>query len=336
VAKILKSISAVYLVMHSFKLILCFFFLLIASFVSGQAIDNVTVYKNIDSDHYFRFSYENDYFTATDDLYTQGVNAELVSPSIGKLAVTKILLTPAGSEVKYGLAAEHDAYTPTSIRSDAILYGDRPFCAALFLKFFSIAVDSVNGNRLSSSFSVGVVGTAASGKWMQETIHKALKNNIAPLGWDNQIHNDVVLNYEVEDERQLLSTKALLLSSYGNVRAGTLSDKAGVGFTLMLGRFSSPFQSSASVQRRFRLYFYEQPVVSVIGYDATLQGGMFNHTSPYTISASDIQRITFQDNFGAVITIGNVNLSYYQAYLTKEFKTETYHRWGAISIAVEL
>jgi hypothetical protein len=205
----------------------------------------------------------------------------------------------------------------------------------LFLKFFSTAVDSAKQRRLSSSFSVGVLGTAAGGEWMQVNIHKAL-HNIQPYGWDNQIHDDVILNYEVEDECQLFARKGLLLSSYATIRAGTLSDKASAGVTLMLGRFSSPFQTSELMKKKFRLYSYDQPLISAVGYDATLQGGVFNHTSPYTISASDITRITFQNNFGFVATIGKLNLSYYQSYLTKEFRTEMFHRWGGVSIGVEL
>ena len=152
---------------------------------------------------------------------------------------------------------------------------------------------------------MGVVGAAASGKWMQVTIHRALRN-IEPYGWDNQIHNDVILNYEVEDERQLFATKGFLLSTYADLRGGTLSDKAGLGVTAMLGKFSSPFQSSFSVKSRFRLYFYDQPMLNAIGYDATLQGGVFNRTSPYVISAGDMQRITFQNSFGFVGTFGNL------------------------------
>ena len=321
--------------MHPLKPIFCIFFLFVTSFAFGQAIDNTTNYKNIESDHYLRFSYENDFFVATDYYYTQGISLELVSPVLSKLPSSKILITPSESHVKYGLSVEHNGYTPTSIRSYPILYGDRPFCASLFLKFFSIADDSLRERRLSSAFSLGVVGTAASGKWMQVTIHRNL-HNIEPYGWDNQIHNDVVLNYEVEDECKLFLTKGLLLSTYANIRAGTLSDKAGVGITLMIGKFSSPFQSPMLTRRKFRFYMYDQPLISSVGYDATLQGGVFNHTSPYIISTSDMQRLTFQNNFGAVATIGKLNLSYYQSFITKEFNTGLSHRWGGVSIAVEL
>lgn len=237
--------------------------------------------------------------------------------------------------MKYGMSIEHNGYTPTNIRSYPILYGDRPFCAALFLKFFSIAVDSAKGDRLSSSFSVGVVGTAASGKWMQVTIHRAL-HNIEPYGWDNQIHNDAILNYEVEDERRLFAVKDFLVSSYADIRGGTLSDKASAGVTFMLGKFASPFQSVSLTKKKFDLYFYDQPFVSAVGYDATLQGGVFNHTSPYTISASDMQRISFQNNFGLTGKFGKLTLSYYQTFLTKEFRTGLFHHWGGVNVAVDL
>jgi len=320
--------------MKSLKSVQFFVFFLNFSTIMGQVIDNSSVYKSIESNHYLRLNYENDYFVATDYYYTQGINFEWVSPSLARFFTSRLLIKPEASEVKYGLAAQHNGYTPTNIRSYPILYGDRPFCASLFLKFFSVATDTSKEKRLSSSFSAGVVGKDASGKWMQVTIHRNL-HNIEPLGWDNQVHTDVILNYEIEDERKLVETKSLLISSYVNIRGGTLSDKAGAGVTFMTGRFSSPFKT-VSLKKKFEFYIYDQPIVSAVGYDATLQGGLFNHTSPYTISANDMQRITFQNNWGFVMTIGKVNLSYYQAFLTKEFRTGLTHRWGGVSIGIDL
>src|SRR5438876_129633 len=115
--------------MHTFKLF-PYFFLFVISGVAGQAIDNTSIYKNA-GDHYIRLNYENDFFVATDYYYTQGINLELVSPSIGKIPVTNALIKPKAGEVNYGIAIEHNGYTPTSICHFEILQGDRPFCASL-------------------------------------------------------------------------------------------------------------------------------------------------------------------------------------------------------------
>ncbi len=69
-------------------------------------------------------------------------------------------------------------------------------------------------------------------------------NNIQPLGWEHQIQNDVVLNFKVFHQQELISYKSLfMLCTEANLHLGTLSDKAGLGFTMMFGYFDSPFKS---------------------------------------------------------------------------------------------
>jgi len=320
--------------MRLIRIFLFLFLLFAVSFVSGQVIDNISVCRNVASDNYFRFTYENDFFTATDYYYTQGINLEFVNPALKRNPVAKILLKPATAEVKYGLSVEHDGYTPLSIRHNEILYGDRPFCATLSLKFFTVADDSEKQRRVSSALSIGVLGTAAGGEWMQTTIHKAL-NNIEPLGWQNQVHTDVLLNYEAGIEKKIFAEKDfLLVSGLVRLNVGTLNDKACAGITFMLGKFSSPFQSSPFASGRWKFHFYDQPLLNAIAYDATFQGGMFNHSSPYTIAASDVERITFQNNFGVVLTTGKIYLEYSQSFLTKEFSSGISHRWGGVRVGV--
>ncbi len=71
---------------------------------------------------------------------------------------------------------------------------------------------------------------------MQKAIHHWI-NYITPLGWHNQIRNDLVLNYQVNYEKEIFSTRSLSLSFYSSVRLGTLGSKAGTGLTIMVGNF---------------------------------------------------------------------------------------------------
>ena len=82
---------------------------------------------------------DNDYFSATDYYYTQGYNFELTSPWLRKNPLNPLFKKLKKSDQKYGLSIEHMGYTPTSISSDAILYGNRPFAAAIMLKSFLVS-----------------------------------------------------------------------------------------------------------------------------------------------------------------------------------------------------
>lgn len=302
----------------------------------AQAIDNTLSFKNIDQDRYLRINYENDFFLATDKYYTQGIHIELVSPWVKDFPFSKILIHPRYSYIRYGLGVESDVYTPTIVTDYNIRYGDRPFAGALFLKTFLTAIDSAHGSRFSAALNTGVLGQAAFGMEMQTGIHRALGDYI-PHGWPNQIHNDAVLNYQVDFEHRIVQTgHYFMLDADGMARAGTLSDKAAVGIMIMIGYFNSPYSHSIATSKNFRIYAYEHPEVDIVGYDATLEGGVFNRTSPYTISPKDLETFVFQNRAGIVFLYKKVYLEYFQSLITHEFKGEDYHVWGGIQIAFAL
>ena len=65
------------------------------------------------------------------------MNFEFISPRLKKNPLTKLLIVPKENKNVLGLAVEHNAYTPTSISYNEILYGDRPFAASLMAKTFA-------------------------------------------------------------------------------------------------------------------------------------------------------------------------------------------------------
>ncbi len=310
--------------------------LLVGGCAYGQAIDNTWSYNNINSDRYLRINHENDSYSGTDKYYTQGVNIEITSPALNKYWISRLLVTPGYDYVRYGIGGEHEGYTPRYIDRSEILPNDRPFAACWFVKTFQVSIDTIDKQRFSTTLSAGVIGPAALGNELQTIIHRALGNTI-PNGWHNQIRNDAILNYQVNYERQLVSAgKYFMIDAGGMVRVGTLSDKATVGMTLMAGYFESPYSATVLKGKDLRVYAYERPEVSFVGYDATLQGGMLNRQSPYVISPGDIQRITFMNRMGVVLNYRRLTLEYFQVYLTPEFSGGTYHTWGGVQLGVGL
>jgi lipid A 3-O-deacylase len=308
---------------------------LIPALSLAQRIDNTASFRQMGSDNYFRFHYDNDYFTATDQYYTQGYNAEVVKPALRKNPLTKLLIKVRDSHVQYGLALEHFGFTPTTLGSDAILVGDRPFAACILLKTFTISTDTIRRVRISSLLSTGMIGPVAFGYEMQAGIHRLI-NGVEPHGWSHQIRNDVILNYSFNYEKQLYAYRhALSVSANAQAQVGTFVDRVQTGFVVMAGRFASPFGATAGSRRLpLQLYVYAQPLVSAVAYDASLQGGLFNRSSPYVIPADQLSRTTFQANYGAVLRYKKLYLEYYQSLLTREFETGKPHRWGGIKIGV--
>jgi lipid A 3-O-deacylase len=314
-----------------------FFFGLLAFISSqkafGQMIDNTALYRNITGEKSVRVHYENDYFSRTDIYYTQGINVELVHPAINRFVPTRTLVGLQNSKQKYGVAVEHLGYTPTHISSSKILRGDRPFAGCIMIKLFSAANDSVNKVRVTSSLSAGIIGPVAGAKEFQSSIHRWLDNTL-PLGWKNQINNDIILNYHANIYKSIIDYKALSISARGSAQLGTLHTKAGIGVLLMAGQYDNPWKFFQHSGRNFEIYLYEEPFLTFVGYDATLQGGVLNRNNPYVIPGSGLTRMVFQNNSGLVIKIKNVYLEYFQSYLTKEFRTGKEHFWGGVRMGL--
>ncbi len=299
----------------------------------AQAVEiNTSVYRNMQEDAYLRLDYGNDYFTATDYYLTQTVLLEFVHPFLKHNPVNKILLQQKNAIKKFGIGFEQNGYTPTDYVPANILYGDRPFAGTLSLKFFAVSMDTSSKIRLTASVNLGAIGPAAGAGDIQTYIHERTPNAI-PQGWLNQIANDVVLNYQLTYEKQLLAWRNFLnISGSATAKIGTVNTKANVGLSVIAGIFNSPF--TATKRKRFQIYAYDHPEINAVGYDATLQGGLFNKNSPYTITSNDVTRFVFRNNWGIVAKLGHVYLEYYQSFMTKEFESGLEMKNGGIQIGV--
>lgn len=311
------------------------FLILVPNLILSQKIDNMSSIRDIKSDNYFRYNYDNDYFASTDKNYTQGYNFELVSNFFKKNPINSLFLKPKNSSFKYGLSLEHIGFTPNNIKSTEIQFDDRPFAAAIMLKSFSIATDTLQKSRFVSSLNIGFIGPGAFGKEMQVAIHTATGNTI-PGGWQNQIKTDLVLNYEISHEKQLYRYKNnFSLQSNAHLRVGTLYTNLSLGFNTTVGIINSPFTHHQN-KNKFQVYLYSQPILNVIGYDATFQGGLFNTKSPYTIGSNKIERFTAQFNYGLVLQTRSLFLEYSRTMLTREIEFGNASKWGGIKIGFKL
>lgn len=305
-----------------------------ANHLLAQKIGHTVSYRAIQSDKYFRFSYDNDFFTSSDYNYTQGYSFELVNEGLKKNPINHILISTPISQNQYGLVIEHNGYTPKNLRSDSIITNDRPFASVIMLKSFKIATDSIHQSRLSTTFSLGVIGPAAFGKEMQVGIHNLTKN-IIPQGWHNQIKNDLVFNYQLNYEQKLIGLKKnFMLNGAGGINLGSLNNSVNMGAIIMLGIFNSPFQSTNS-NNSLKIYIYAQPLVNYYLQDATLQGGIFNDKSPHTIASNRIENVVFQFNGGLVLQTKKCYFEYSRVNTTKRFDTAISSKWGGIKFGVK-
>ncbi len=298
----------------------------------SQTADSLVIPIKLES--YINLKYDNDFFSATDRYYTQGIQFSIIHRVI-KYSPVSYALIPLNKNALnyYGLHFQQDCFTPKSIRYDTLNYLERPFAAVFFV---SHTLNSLNPEKqlaLKSQLDLGVIGPCARCEDEQKAIHRSLVN-IQPLGWENQIKTDYLINYNVKLEKGLRMKKNREIIGNAALRLGTLYTDASVGLTARFG-FLSPYFSNLgmdrySVYRKSNLQFYGilKGNVKAVAYNATLQGGLFNHESIYTISDGRVTRVVVDGMAGFVFTYKRIGLEYSKFYLSKEFKEGLEQHWG--------
>lgn len=289
-------------------------------------------------DRLLRYTYANDFLHRTDYYFTQGMTLTLVHPGLARLPSQRLLLRgPTGSTQHHGITLRYDGFTPLRIQDPFIRVGDRPYAAYLYASFFRVSNHRPRRQRLTSALEIGFIGPAAGGKQLQTAIHRAT-NNPEPRGWDFQIGTDALLGYRVAYERQLLAV-ANFVEAVGTAQAsvGTLYTYAGTGAQLRVGLLQPYFDGpdvAGTGRRTWQLYAHTALEGRVVGYDATLQGGLFNSSNPYELPASAVRRGVVRRSTGLVLAHRGLSLAAGSTRVSPEVAGGRPHRWGHFAVTV--
>jgi hypothetical protein len=142
-------------------------------------------------------------------------------------------------------------------------------------------------------------------------------------------------------EKGIVSLEGFDMNLNGSGNLGTLYTNLSGGFSMRTGMMNpyfgnlwvSPKQvNRASGMKNFQDFYFMKINGSLIGYDATLQGGMFNGSSIYTIPYTDISRFMFNGSAGITMTLGGVRLDVEQFLISPEFHNGWWHKWVHIGL----
>jgi len=314
-----------------------FLIIVFISFFSETPAQTDSIQLSESNNRYFRFIYDNDFFSATDRYYSQGVMTELIAPFLRHSPFSYSLIRLNKRAVNhYGLSFQQDCFTPKSIRMDTLNRLERPFTGTFVMRHTLYSIDPYKKQRLTTKLELGIIGPNAKCEETQKGIHRALVN-IQPQGWEWQLSQDIVINYNATFEKGIISKKYFEMIVYGEGRAGTLYDDIAGGLYFRFGLMNSYFKnfgiSKISKENKFQFYLGARGQAKVVGYNATLQGGPFS-TSIYEMNASTVERKVYTAYFSAILSYKRISLEYMRAYLTKEFYRGIDHGWGRAGMTV--
>ncbi|MDX1637146.1 MAG: lipid A deacylase LpxR family protein [Balneolaceae bacterium] len=125
-------------------------------------------------------------------------------------------------------------YTPITITSEDISDFDRPYAGYLFLKTTYRSFWQQKHN-LNLGVNLGVIGPKAGGRKVQEWWHDVFSLP-EPKGWQYQIRNEPVINFEMQYRRSLVTSDAFNIIPMIKSNLGTAFNNFSAGATMMVGQ----------------------------------------------------------------------------------------------------
>ena len=269
------------------------------------------------------FTMENDTFLKrADDDYTHGTKLELVDDA----------------RLHYMLS--QTMYAPPDLREKHHIPGERPYAGMLIggvgYEFFQ---DPKTSWTHYGEVDFGMIGPAAMCKETQTAIHKLL-NCRKPQGWDDQLHNEFVVNGQWWTKYNWMVTKWMAIVPRVGVAGGTIQDFGEVGCDLKLGWNIRPTVNndiifSATHNQSFwdklTAYVYAGVNERYYLYNHMLEGTMFGHRDDDL--KVDKEPWVGEGRCGAVVKYGRFYATYYAIFRQHEYKHQkTSPNYGGIGI----
>lgn len=318
-------IAIIFLVLHSETLL-------------SQALEGTT---------HVSLTTENDLFSlptgTTDRYYTNGLRMDYFFTKEGRSFPSSLLLKISDDKNVYSWGLAQYMFTPSQIDIEAIQYEDRPYAGALFAIHALNSYDYSKKIKLTSDFYIGVTGPLGPAEETQIAVH-GLFNYTKPEGWKNQVPNDIIINYNLRLEKEIVYVpEKLFVTGAIETFTGTLYNAMGAGFSLRVGKVHNFLEAKTeSSTRKNKSHFYVmlKPTVRVIYFNALLQGGIItnlkNTHEGYVLEKDQVERINVFTEVGVVYTRPKMNISFMQKMRTAPFKGGNAIEFGSISVAFKL
>lgn len=273
---------------------------------------------------------ENDTFlTRADDDYTHGTKLEFVDNAGLHYMVSQTM------------------YAPHNLRREDHIVGDRPYAGMLIggvgYEFFQTPESQWTHY---GELDFGMIGPAAMCKETQTMIHKLL-NCRKPMGWDNQLHNEFVVNGQWWTKYNWYVLKDwVAIVPKGGIAAGTIQDFGELGCDIKVGWNIRPTANneimfSATSKPRGKSWLDKLSAYVYVGaseryylYNHILEGTMFGHRDDEL--GVDLERFGTEMRAGAVVKYDRLFATYYAVFRTHEFRGQkTSPDYGGIGLGWE-
>lgn len=304
--------------------------------VFGKSLAQSQTYKN-----QIGFKSDNDAYLAIkqDRYYTNGIEfffIHAIKNSQNQDTTSQLLKTI------WGVNAGQKIFNAYSGKTWFIENVDRPITGYLYASAYMQWLLK-NETVYKAELQLGTIGPNALGKETQEFIHNTFKF-YKPIGWQFQLNNAFGANLNLDYLKLLYRTKNKKsdFSLPLQLRLGSNFTSLNTAVLFRTGRFSAlnnstatqsnvANNSKANLDKYKEFYFYLRPSLSVVVYDATIQGGLFvANKGPVTHNPKPV---VFVQEVGLNYAVNRFNLNLAFIIKSREIEsTAKVHKYGSIGL----
>jgi len=307
-----------------FRLIYIKIFFLSVAYLHGQNI-------NVQDDQIFEIKWSNDFVFSSDYYFSNGLELVYYAPAFKKSPVRHLLISHKEAyNIWYGLTLTQHFFTPRDLSGNEINLTDRPFASYLLIGQKPISAMQDRQIKITSEIRTGIFGKYSGGQSIQNGIHELLPASKPVSGWHSQLNSEIALNYILKVEKGLTNSPFFNAIPYAEVLMGTPYTDLSGGIRFVIGKQNSLFiDPGVRNCSNMELYVFTDMSGRLVGYNATLQGGLFSTDSH---ALHSINRLVGQFTTGIVWRVNRFSIEYGQTFLAKEFDSGLSHKWAYVSL----
>ncbi len=186
---------------------------------------------------------------------------------------------------------------------------DRPYAGWIYASLFYEA-ETLQDRYLRHEISLGCVGPCSQAENSQTEWHEFF-GFVTPEGWDLQIKNQLALQYflEYKTNRYEVFPYVSLHPRY-KASLGTVFNNISFGGEFILGDKSNEVTNAANyAYEKWEWQLFLHNDIQLVAFDGTLEGSLFNNSSPHTVSPS---RVVLENGVGVRLRYNNQYLFEYR------------------------
>lgn len=309
-------------------------FILLLAATTASAHDNRTLDRteSADPQSLFTLDFANDVIYDTNKSFSNRFRFIFTTPFMEHSPVNFMLIpNNRGDSVFYSLTVQHDIYSPEEKFDIATQFTQTPYAAFLMIGSKKEAFNKTKKYKLTSQLQLGVLGPLAFGEEISNGIHRIFPEAVQARGWENQIGTDFCIMYTAGIEKNIVDAGWFNLDVISAGALGNPFTRLDGGVAMRTGLFADYFENFGfSNSKHWQVFLYGNVRARFVGYDATLQGGLFSDNSIYT--RDDVRRALGRFVAGLSIIHGNIKIELENHFTTPGFEAGDSHKWGNLNI----